>query len=251
MLKFDPTQRLGAGSTKDDLDMASLKAHRFFTEIDFVNLQYEESPLIAVYNEIENKDNQHEYDDLVDDLFVSDEYQSDALDFTSKMTSVVFNRDTPLNTVREEENEGCSLESNSMLRLSEFGAKSKSKLANDPQPIEEEKIVPARHLSNVTDDEPVMKSTISHESEEEETDRKHKSTSKIPMLELNEDSVAKTKLVVIEGGIKKRSTLFIYRKRHLELSIQNGRPRLVYYYASKKKFRNEIMLTQTTKAILK
>jgi 3-phosphoinositide dependent protein kinase-1 len=53
MLRFNPSQRLGCGSIEENLCMVSLKAHRFFFDIDFANLEYQISPLIKVYEDIE------------------------------------------------------------------------------------------------------------------------------------------------------------------------------------------------------
>ena len=77
-----------------------------------------------------------------------------------------------------------------------------------------------------------------------------KSTSRIPVLELSGEEEPKSKCVLLEGSIKKRSTLYLYRQRFLELSTLDGKPRLIYYQGAKgSKLRNEIHLTTSTIAV--
>jgi len=67
-------------------------------------------------------------------------------------------------------------------------------------------------------------------------------------MDLEPDSDSKS--VLLEGFVKKRSTLYFYKKRYLELSILKGKPRLLYYYQNQKKLRNEIPLDRNTKVLM-
>jgi len=64
------------------------------------------------------------------------------------------------------------------------------------------------------------------------------STKQVPILDLVNPG---NKRILLEGWVKKRSTLYIYRKRYLELSQKGNKIRLLYYDDSKK-IRDETML---------
>ena len=71
------------------------------------------------------------------------------------------------------------------------------------------------------------------------------------MLDLEEEEEkASSKIVLLESFVKKRSTLYIYRKRYMELHLVDGQPRLQYFHASTKNFRAEIKINKTTRAFL-
>ena len=194
MLCLDQNKRIGAGPPSEGLDFAALKSHPFFKDMDIDTLEYQESPLLAVYESLIAREHD-DFDDLPDDLFTSDEYQADVENFGLMVQSIV---QAPLHTVKEAENEACSMESYNVLRLGNKLLQPERRPCDNEslESIEEEKkLHNKRHLSNVTaDDEPAENhrhTVISQESEEDEkfqNDRRmSKSTMKVPMLELSDD----------------------------------------------------------------
>lgn len=195
MLKLNPEFRLGSGSSSDGLDMASLKNHPFFSGIDFARIHQTTSPLIEIYERSETHHAGELFDDLPDSLFETPEYHDEALQFTASIDKAIGN---PLARIPESDNEACSIESQSQLRLSGFG-----KQNSKPQPevereldsiTEEEKKAP-RHHSNVTDEEPQAFSRIhlsSEDSSEEEIEAERRgsrqmsqSTKRVPIMGLD------------------------------------------------------------------
>jgi len=57
LLEKDPAKRLGGGSKEDNLDISSLKKHKFFENIDFNNLHNEQPPINlkkVIYSKLKN-----------------------------------------------------------------------------------------------------------------------------------------------------------------------------------------------------
>lgn len=170
MLKLNPSLRLGSGSASDGLDMASLKNHPFFSGIDFDRIHETVSPLIEIFERSETHHAAELFDELPDSLFETPEYHDEALQFTASIDKAIGN---PLARIPEADNEACSIESQSQLRLSGFG-----KQGSKPQPeveceldsiTEEEKKAP-RHSSNVTDEEPHAFKRMIHLSSEDSSE---------------------------------------------------------------------------------
>jgi len=129
--------RLGSGSPEEGLDMKSLKSHPFFAGIDFRRIHETESPLIEIFERSETH-HAEPYDELPDSLFETPEYHDEALQFTASIDKVLGN---PLAKIPEADNEACSIESQSQLRLSGFGKQNSKPLVeskDDLYSIEEE-----------------------------------------------------------------------------------------------------------------
>lgn len=62
MLRFNPLERLGAGSDSNNLGYESLLRHHFFAGINFNSVHVEPSPLLAVFESLEH----HHHDELYD-----------------------------------------------------------------------------------------------------------------------------------------------------------------------------------------
>ena len=115
--------------------------------------------------------------------------------------------------------------------------------------IEEEKMPWTKiwNYSNATDDQERNKSSSSDEEIPTDWKSSISVTSVIPKL--GSDSFGKWTLL-IEGDVKKRSTLYIYRQWFLVLYELDGVPKLEYWYKSKGKIRGSIPLTPQTIAKL-
>lgn len=196
MLRLNPNRRLGSGSTEEGLDMEALKAHPFFEGVDFRRIHETESPLIEIFERSETH-HVEPFDELPDSLFETPEYHDEALQFTASIDQALGN---PLARIPEADNEACSIESQSQLRLSGFGKQS-SKPSAEVNPDlfsieEEEKLQSKRHHSNVTDEEPHAFKRIIHtssdgsssedeiESEVRNSRQISQSTKKVPILDL-------------------------------------------------------------------
>ena len=228
--------------------MAALKSHAFFSGVDFERIMDQDSPVLAVFHQLEEQENS--FDDMPEDLFLSDEFAENCRNITSK--NQFFARGEPLTTVKEVENED-SLQSQGILRTS--ATRPTRQVSNTVLPaIEEEEKKAPRHMSNVTDEEPTLErkriSSDTSSSEDKMARKFSKSTSKIPKLDLTPDEEKEERKILLEGFVKKRSTLFFYKKRFLELSMHQDTPRLLYYYANKRKVRNRIELTKHSKAVV-
>lgn len=261
MLKLDPEDRLGSGSAERSLSFDDLKAHPFFSGVNWNNMDTQDSPLVELYQRMRVPEQMVTDEDQPDSLFETPEYHDDVNQFTN-MVDQALGLGQKLKAIPEAEYEG-SVESLSVLRQNQELQKLRSAKDLDQKlaSIEEEK-KNTRNLSNVTDEEPQLKNKLQSDSSDTSSDdeisddaqrrgtvssRLCQSTQKVPMLKLSNEPQHE---ILLEGSIKKRSTLYIYRKRHMVLSLEGDKPKLVYYYASKKKVRNEIHLDRHTKAVL-
>jgi hypothetical protein len=91
--------RLGAG--KEGEGLGALKEHPFFAGVDFERIMDQESPILAVFQQLEEQE--HSFDDMPEDLFLSDEFAENCRNISQK--NQFFARREPLSTVKEVENE--------------------------------------------------------------------------------------------------------------------------------------------------
>ena len=111
-LQFEPWDRIGINSGFQDL-----KNHAFFEGIDFNSLNDDSSPLVEAYQSVEEA-NELDYD-MPDDLFTGDDYIETTHQFTDQVALATRVMAEPLHTVREMDNEGGSLDPQSVLWTSE------------------------------------------------------------------------------------------------------------------------------------
>ena len=247
ILVLDPESRLGAGDKDISLSMEDLKKHKFFSEINFDEIYKMESPLLPLLTEDDKIENHSDFSsegsfeycrDRLDGFQVSIEnYEQSNEGGILKETTIEYTKEKIKDRAKSSEEEK---------RINHYSTQEYNE-------EEEEKIKPVQRESN---------KSVSNESDDHDISYdKYKVTESVIITSKaepiqpyqdakNSPAFQQRHEIVLQGMIKKKTAWIIFKKRYMLLKYVGYTPRLLYYTANKRTFRNEIPLTRFTKAVI-
>ena len=243
LLIFDPKERLRATQVKN---------HKFFEGYNFNETPKEYSPLCTLYNRI--KEHEEPLDASEEDSFmIDDNFDEDFVGSVEMANNSVCPLRQPANN--EITSKGMINYLKKSSSLGEREMKELNKTEQEKEGYQQDETVEKNNLRLKT-------SAKTHKSLASKDDSSQDNTydsglepntptlrDQSPEFEDTSDNQDKkpSKLIVLEGHIKKITAWIIYKRRFMELSYTDDVPRLVYYTANKKTLRNEIALNHHTK----
>lgn len=240
----DLVKKLLMKDPQDRLSISEVKNHQFFEDYDFEKALGSESPLCSLYCKIQ--ENQIELCSSDSDSFINENSfdQNFEEPTMEENDTYLYEDETKKKHNRRRQNnffqKSSSLGEKCIQELisieNELKESNKCQISNFSQTSEEDKHCSKSEINNCKDH--LSQTTSVCENMKPST----------PELKPRDYSFQpEKKNVVLEGYIKKITAWIIYKRRYLELSYTDDVPRLIYYTANKKAFRNEIILTKRTK----
>lgn len=234
---------------EERLTAEQVKNHEFFADYDFEEFEDINSPLVSLYEQINNEKDEFESSCDYDSMMNGEEFDVDFSESPNVKKEILA---SPLKNSPNKSYKAY-LKKSSSLGERELQDLSKQEEMKEKQTPEEDEFIETRPYAKSTntenskggssDDDPTYDSIPEPTTPTLKT--QNWSTKYVPKKPV--ENKEEKKEIVLQGYLKKITAWIIYKRRYVELSYTDNVPRLVYYTANKRQLRNEIPLTKHTK----